>query len=71
VRNVKLHWAAENSSENEDTNKVSMLNVVPQNKIQPEDEIKMINTRVGKVEEDIINILGKLDEILISINNKI
>ena len=71
MRNVKLHWAAENSSENEDTNKVSMLNVVPQNKIQPEDEMKIMKTRVGKVEEDIINILRKLDDRLISINNKI
>ena len=37
------------------------------NQDQPEDEINSIKNRLRRVEEDIVNMFGKLDEILVTI----
>ena len=71
LRNIKLHGAVEHSNENEHTNKVSILDVVTQNKCHLADEVQEMKTRMRKLEEDITNRLQKLEDLLITTNNKV
>ena len=59
------------SNETKITTKVLTVNdAIMKNKIEQEDKMNAIDKRMCKIEEDIINMLRKLDQILATINNK-
>ena len=58
------------SNENDITTKVLTVNAITQTNTQREDAMDAMNTRMRKIEEDNSNILRKLDEVLVTDNNK-